>query len=134
MQKKGMYSFLLTMKERNKQTKNIVHMIPNYVIFQLCNIRARVSIQNKRGTKDTKGTVKLINLKQTDNAKVKNERDKQTTAHMTQHRKPKNKQPEPHQKTRGDLRCSGRVSRSCSTRGTRRVAYVITNPVKSLIR
>ena len=31
----------------------------------------------KRGTKDTKGTVKLINLKQTDNAMAKNEKDKQ---------------------------------------------------------
>ncbi|XP_071162530.1 cyclic GMP-AMP synthase-like receptor 1 [Mytilus edulis] len=31
----------------------------------------------KRGTKDTKGTVKLINLKQTDNALAKNEKDKQ---------------------------------------------------------
>ena len=28
----------------------------------------------KRGTKDTKGTVKLINLKQTDNAMAKNEK------------------------------------------------------------
>ena len=89
------------------------------------------SIDN-RGTKDTKGTVKLINLKQIDNAMAK--KDKQTTAHMTQHRKLKNKQHEPHQKTRGDLRCSGRVSRSCSTCGTIRVAYVITNPVNSLIR
>ena len=88
----------------------------------------------KRGTKDTKGTVKLINLKQTDNAMAKNEKDKQTTVHTTQHRKLKNKQHEPHQKTRGDLRCSGRLSRSCSTCGTCRVAYVITNPVNSLIR
>ena len=54
----------------------------------------------KRGTKDTKGTVKLINLKQTDNAMAKNEKDKQTTAHTTQHRKLKNKQHEPHQKPR----------------------------------
>ena len=44
-------------------------------------------VKSKRGTKDTKGTVKLINLKQTDNAMVKNEKDKQTTAHMTQQRK-----------------------------------------------
>ena len=29
---------------------------------------------------------------------------------------------------------SGRARRSCSTFGTRRVAYVITNPVNSLIR
>ena len=46
----------------------------------------------------TKGTVKLINLKQTANAMAKNEKDEQTTAHMTQHRKLKNKQHEPHQK------------------------------------
>ena len=39
---------------------------------------------------------------------AKNEKDKQTTAHTTQHRKLKNKQHEPHQKTRGDRRCSGR--------------------------
>ena len=52
----------------------------------------------KRGAKDTKGTVKLINLKQTDNAMAKNEKDKQTTAHMTQHRKLKNKQHKPHKK------------------------------------
>ena len=90
-------------------------------------------INDKRGTKDTKGKVKLINLKQTDNAMAKNEKDKQTTAHMTQHRKLNNKPYEPHQKTRGDLRCSGRVSRSCSPCGTRRVAYMITNPVNSLI-
>ena len=89
----------------------------------------------KRGTKDANGTIKLINLKQTDNAMAKNEKDKQTTAHMTQHRKLKNKH-EPHQNNRGDLRCSGRVSRPCSTCGTRRVAYVIsyTNQVNSLIR
>ena len=85
----------------------------------------------KRGIKDTEGTVKLINLKQTDNALAKNERDKQTIAHITQHRKLKNKQHEPHQKTTGDLRRSGRVNRSCSTCGTRRVAYVLTNSVNS---
>ena len=54
------------------------------------------SLETKRGTKDTKGTVKLINLKQTDNVMAKNEKDKQTTAHTAQHRKPKNKQYEPH--------------------------------------
>ena len=31
---------------------------------------------------------------------AKNKKDKQTTAHTTQHRKPKNKQHEPHQKTK----------------------------------
>ena len=32
---------------------------------------------------------------------AKNEKDKQTSAHTTQHRKPKNKQHEPHQKNQG---------------------------------
>jgi len=40
-------------------------------------IRQRNLVIKKRGTKDTKGTVKLINLKQTDNAMAKNEKDKQ---------------------------------------------------------
>ena len=35
------------------------------------------NVSKRRGTKDTKGTVKLINLKQTDNAMAKNEKDKQ---------------------------------------------------------
>ena len=46
------------------------------------NRHARISpgdttINHKRGTNDTKGTVKLINLKQTDNVMAKNEKDKQ---------------------------------------------------------
>ena len=54
---------------------------------------------SKRGTKDTKGTVKLINPKQTDNAMAKNEKDKQkNNSKHDQHRKLKNKQHEPHQK------------------------------------
>ena len=61
---------------------------------------------SKRGTKDTKGTVKLINLKQTDNAMAKNEKDKKKTAHMTQHRKLKNKQHEP-PKNLGVSNCCG---------------------------
>ena len=66
---------------------------------------------------------------------AKNEKDKQTIVHMTQHRKLKNKHASrTTPKTRGDLRCSGRVSRSCFTCGTRRVAYQISNPVNSLIR
>ena len=64
---------------------------------------------------------------------AKNEKDKQTNnCTQKQHRKLKTEQQEPHQKL-GDLRCSGRVSRSCSTCGTHRVDHVITNPVNSLI-
>ncbi|OPL32639.1 e3 herc2 ubiquitin-protein ligase, partial [Mytilus galloprovincialis] len=36
-----------------------------------------IEMDRTTGTKDTKGTVKLINLKQTDNAMAKNEKDKQ---------------------------------------------------------
>ena len=58
---------------------------------------------------------------------AKNEKDKQTTAHMTHHtRNLKNKHHEPHKKTRDDIRCFGRVNRPYCTCGTRRVAYVIT--------
>ena len=38
-------------------------------------LRGKITF-HKGGTKDTKGTVKLINLKQTDNAMAKNEKDK----------------------------------------------------------
>ena len=62
------------------KTVSIIHLQVdfsyNYLLYAVC----------KRGTKDTKGTVKLVNLKQTDNAMDKNEKDKQTTAHMTQHK------------------------------------------------
>ena len=36
-----------------------------------------IDFTRKRGTKDIKGTVKLVNLKQTYNAMAKNEKDKQ---------------------------------------------------------
>ena len=49
--------------------------------------------------KDTRGTVKLINQKQTDNAMAKNEKtNRKTIADMTHNRKLKNKQHEPDQK------------------------------------
>ena len=37
-------------------------------------VNKNISKTLKRGTKDTKGTVKLINLKQTDNAMAKNKK------------------------------------------------------------
>ena len=89
---------------------------------------------NKGGTKGTRGTVILIDRKKTDNAMAKNKKtNRQMIVQKTQHRKLKTKQHEPI-KNWGDLTCSGRVSRSCSTCITRRVAYVITNPVNSLTR
>ena len=40
-------------------------------------LKGKEFLHHERGTKDTKGTVKLVNLKQTDNAMAKNEKDKQ---------------------------------------------------------
>ena len=54
---------------------------------------------NKRGTKETRWTVKLIIRKKTDNAWLKMKKtNRQTIEHMIQHRKQKNKQQEPHNK------------------------------------
>ena len=73
---------------------------------------------------------------------TKTKKDKQTNySHMTQHRKLVTKQNEPpsqkkktNKKTGDDLRCSGRVSRSCSLCDNRRVAHAISNPGNSSIR
>ena len=43
----------------------------------MINTKTRI-LYYKSGTKNTKGTVKLTNRKQTDNAMAKNEKDKQT--------------------------------------------------------
>jgi hypothetical protein len=55
----------------------------------------------------------------------------QTTIYKTLHRKINIEQHEPHQKSGGELRCSGRVNSSCSTNGTRRVTLVTNHPVIS---
>ena len=52
-------------------------------------------------------------IKKFDNAMRTKENDKQTIVHTTKHKTPPN--------TDGDFRCSGRVSRSCSTCGTRQL-------------
>ena len=61
-----------------------------------------VQVQNtlkiKRGTKDTRGTVKLINRNKLTTPWLKMKHaNRQTIVHVTQHRKLKNKQHEPHQ-------------------------------------
>ena len=49
--------------------------------------------------------------------------DLQNTTHKTKDRETRTRQT-----TRGELRCSGRVGSSCSTRGIRRI-NIVTNPV-----
>jgi hypothetical protein len=61
-------------------------------------------------------------------AKKKVQKDKQRSTKHTH--KTKNQETRTSLKTGGDLRCSGRVSSSCSTSGTRRV-YLVTNLVIS---
>ena len=58
---------------------------------------------------------------------MKQKTNRQIIVQKTKHGKLKTKQHEPHQKLGGDLRFSGRVSISCFTCDTRRVAYIITN-------
>ena len=65
-----------------------------HCVFKLCNscISNIVAIHRKRATKDTRGTVKLINRNKLTISWLKMKKtDQQTTAHMTQHRKLKNK-------------------------------------------
>jgi hypothetical protein len=54
----------------------------------------------------------------------------QTTIYTNHTHKTKDRVTRTPLKTGGELRCSGRISSSCSTRGTRRV-NLITNPVIS---
>ena len=61
--------------------------------------------------KDTSGTFKLIDRKQTDNAMAKNEKDKQTNkSTQLQHRRLQTKQKEFPLKYCGNLKCSRIVS------------------------
>ena len=54
---------------------------------------------DKRGTKDTRGTVKLINRNKLTTLWLKMKKtNRQTKVHLTQHKKLTNRQHEPHQK------------------------------------
>ena len=44
------------------------------ILNKLVPVIPLIKLGRKKGTNDTKGTVKLINLKQTDNAMTKNEK------------------------------------------------------------
>ena len=83
----------------------------------------------KKSLKTTMGQSEFVN-RRTDTTMTRWSRAKgQTAIYKTLHRKRKIVQHKP-TKNRGWLRCSGWVSSSCSTSGTRRVTLV-TNPVIS---
>ena len=77
---------------------------------------------------DTKGVSESVYRRRTDNttAKRKVQKDKQRSTKHT--RKTKDRVIRTPLKTGDELRCSGRVSSSCSTNDTRRV-NIVTNPV-----
>ena len=77
---------------------------------------------------DTKGVSESVYRRRTDNtmAKRKVQKDKQRSTKHT--RKTKDRVTRTPLKTGDELRCSGRVSSSCSTSDTRRV-NIVTNPV-----
>jgi hypothetical protein len=70
----------------------------------------------------------LYQIKVYDMAKTKVQKNKQRSKKHTY--KTKDRVTRTPVKTEGELMCSGRVSRSCSTSGTRRV-NLVTNPVIS---
>ena len=80
---------------------------------------------------DTKGAIRIRILKKTrqhNGKKKKVQRDKQRSTKHTY--KAKDRLTRTPLKTGGELRCSGRLSSSCSTSGTRRV-NLVTNPITS---
>ena len=68
-----------------------------------------------------------VNQRRTDNKMIKRKVTNGSTKHTY---KTKDRVTRTPLKTRGELRCSGMVSSSCSTTGTRRV-NLVTNPVIS---
>jgi hypothetical protein len=102
--------------------------------------KERRKIRRRNGTKtishqeefeDTKGVIRIHTTKKNRQHNGQQKKDKRTNndlqniIHKTQDRVPRNSL-----KPGGELRCSGRVSSSCSTSGTRHV-NLVTNPVIS---
>ena len=91
---------------KHSVTLTIIHLhqllsYSNY--YCICRFAKPIKI----GTKDTRGTVKLINKLTTPWLKMKRT-NRQTIVHITQHKQFKKKTTRTQPKTRGDLRCSGR--------------------------
>jgi hypothetical protein len=99
----------------------------------LNDIESNLTVKNnriKKSLKIPKGNQKpYVEEEQTTQWPKENvQRDKQRSTKHTY--RTKNRVKRTQQKTGGELRCSGRVSSSCSTSGTRRV-NLVTNPVIS---
>ena len=84
----------------------------------------------KEEFKDTKG-VSRIHISKKKRTQLQNEKVQKDKQRSTKHtHKTKDRVTQTPLKTGGKLRCSGRLSSSCSTSGTRRV-ILVTNPVLS---
>ena len=68
-------------------------------VYQICILHKWLHICDKRGAKDTRGTFKLIGLNKLTTPWLKIKKtNRQIIVYMTQHRKLKTKQHEPHKK------------------------------------
>ena len=99
------------------------------------NININYTVQNDRPYlfdweevfKDTKGAIRIRILKKNRQHNGQKKKDKRTNNDQQNiHIKLKIEEHEPHQKPGGELRCSERVSSSCSTGDTRRVNLDVT--------
>ena len=82
-------------------------------------------MEKREEFEDTKGVIRIRISKKNRQHKEKVQKDKQLSTKHT--RKAQDRVPRTPLKTHGEIRWSGRVSSSCSTRDTRRVNLVI-NP------
>jgi hypothetical protein len=89
----------------------------------------RIGFRFQEEFEDTKGVIRIPISKK--NRQHKNEKVQKNKQRSTKHTyKTKDRVTRTPLKTGGELRCSRRVSSSCSTSGTRRV-NLVTNPVIS---
>ena len=89
----------------------------------------RIGFRFQEEFEDTKGAIRIpISKKNRQHKKEKVQKNKQRSTKHTY--KTKDRVTRTPLKTGGELRCSRRVSSSCSTSGTRRV-NLVTNPVIS---
>ena len=99
----------------------------NCINFMTRHQNNDVNNNTLKNVKDTKGAIRIrISKKnrQHNGQKIKHKRTNNDPQNI--HIKLKIEQHKPHQKTGGELRCSGRVSSSCFTSGTLRIGKMTT--------
>ena len=115
---------------------NLLHIFPpkNVFLLQILSrnkrneFTANIPSSKCKSLETPKGQSESVNRRRTDNTMAKRKKDKQESTKQTH--KTKDRVTRTLLKTGDELRCSGRISSSCSTSGTRRV-NLVTNPVIS---